>query len=441
MEIATIRKYKEKEKAPLKEVLQRFYFTFVLFSQNNLNGHAAAVGFNFLLSIAPIILLIFVVLVRFLNASPEVFKTIYEIIPEINNYISIDTIYSEILAVRRIGFFEIILGLSIFWTARRFFQSVQVGLNIIFRAKASRTVLLTYIISLIFEVAVIILAAALAVLYVALREFFMSSFAVSFFSVEFIDVSLRILRFFPVFLLLVFCGVFYKTVPGKKPGLKIIILSSVLCSLGYWLVNLLFNSIVNMTKYNLMYGFLSNLIVSLLLVYFFFVLFLFFAQFIYVNLYFDNLVLNQVYLLPQKIKSQGLAGRFYHYLFFEPYSLYRRYAVFFDSGEVIYTAGEKPEYIYYLFFGVAAETHNEPSESRVYVKGDIFGDFDCAIGIGYRYPVRAVSDVVVLKIPDSVFIDLTLDNIEVCRKLLNSMAEVIRKNTFIREDFKDESSF
>ena len=29
MEIATIRKYKEKEKAPLKEVLQRFYFTFV----------------------------------------------------------------------------------------------------------------------------------------------------------------------------------------------------------------------------------------------------------------------------------------------------------------------------------------------------------------------------------------------------------------------------
>ncbi len=49
--------------------------------------------------------------------------------------------------------------------------------------------------------------------------------------------------------------------------------------------------------------------------------------------------------------------------------------------------------------------------------------------------------MVVLKIPDSVFIDLTLDNIEVCRKLLNSMAEVIRKNTFIREDFKDESSF
>lgn len=411
----------------MKEVLQKFYFTCILFSQNNLNGHAAAVGFNFLLSIAPIILLVFIVLIRFLNASPEVFNVLYELVPDIGNYVSIDTLYNEIFSVKKIGFLEIILGLSILWAARRFFQSVQVGLNIIFKAKASRTVLLTYIISLVFEVAVIILVSVLAIFYLAAKEFLMSSFAGSFFSPEFINLALQILRFFPILLLLVFCGGFYKTVPGKKPGLKIILLSSVLCAAGYGFVNLLFNSIVNMAKYNLMYGLLSNLVVSLLLVYFFFVLFLFFAQFIYVNLYFDNLVLNQVYLLPQKKREKGLMGKFYHYLFFEPYSLYRRYAVFFDSGETIYSAGDKPDCIYYLFFGVAAEVHDEPEASRIFVKGDIFGDFDCAVNLGYRYTVKAVSDVVVLKIPDSVFIDLSLENIEVCRKLLNSMVEAIRK--------------
>ena len=114
---------------------QRFYITWDTFIANDLFTYAAAGAYSFLLSAFPVMLMVLVILLRFLRASPEVVDDLTGSLNVLVSSINIADILRSVMAVKRIGFFEIILGFSIFWMARRFFASIQQSMRVIYRKR------------------------------------------------------------------------------------------------------------------------------------------------------------------------------------------------------------------------------------------------------------------------------------------------------------------
>lgn len=412
-------------KKPIKEFFQRLIITFNLFDKNKLFGHAASTAFNFLLSIIPILFMIIVVLVRFLNASPETIKAIYDYFPGLERYFSTDDIISNILKINKIGFFEIILGFSIIWAARKLFFSVQADLSIIYLKKSTRTLLKENLITFAVEVVVVVVIAAVLIAYTAFKEFLKLDLAQNILSPILIQGLSLVTKMLPASFLFFLCAYFYHNTPGEKPSFKIVFFSAFLCTLTFFIVQTFFTYFINMTRYNIMYGILSNLIIIMLSVYVFFMFFLFFAQFTYVCQYFDTQLLTRIYLL-QKEPQKGFLYEVNKYFFMEPYSLYRQYAKHLSPGDIIYNQNDKTTSVFYTFWGVVEEFYGEDdTKNHLYIKGEVFGEIDCILHQKRHCSARAISESVILEIPSKIFESIIHENHEASEKIIKELSEFI----------------
>ncbi|MCR5724948.1 MAG: YihY/virulence factor BrkB family protein, partial [Treponema sp.] len=333
-------------------VFQTVYLTIKHFLANRLLSYAGACSFSFLFSFIPVFMLIAMVLLRILHASTDTITQAFNALPELQEYINAETAIKIARHSGTSASFQIVLSFFIFWMARRFFATVFDSVQCIFHTREQRKAVIKQVLTLAVEVAVVIIAAAVIFVYVSLRTMVILPFFGTI-SAKFPQLTGAISRQYivqlPNLLLLFLTTIIYRVSSGTKPSLKLCLLAAALCTGSFWAFRYVLHLFLNTANYNLIYGVLGRLIVTLLDIFFFFVIFLFCAELIFTMQFFDILLLGELYLLPE-LQHKGMFCSIRRSLFIHPDFLLAKdsRAIRLKSGEAVYRAGDTDSDAYYI---------------------------------------------------------------------------------------------
>jgi membrane protein len=156
------------------------------------------------------------------------------------------------------------------------------------------------------------------------------------------------------------------------------------------------------------------------------VIFLFFAQWLYVAQYFDSLLICELYLLPNKDEDKFFKS-LKRALFIQPQFLLRKkdFITILNSGEYIYKKNDTSRDVYYIFSGNVQLIHS----THVYnvEKGNFIGLESAFFDEIKREDAITLSDVELIKIPQEIFISLLERNSKASKKALNQISEYFAK--------------
>jgi membrane protein len=407
-----------------KTLLQRLYITWDAFIANDLFTHASAGAYSFILSIFPVLLMVLVVLILVVHTAPEVITSLFGTTELFGGSFDLAPFIASITSIKTIGIFEIILGASIFWMARRFFASLQQGMKRIYRKRGKVKPVKENLIVLAGEALLVVLIVSLAIFLTAGNAYFDSVIPKSVMTPMLYAVLNNLFTFAPYGMLFLFLTLVYYFTPRTKPSAAQSALASLACSASFFVVLFVFATFVNMTKYNLVYGIMSNLIVVLLEVYLFFFLFLFFAQYQYVAQYFDSYLLAQLYLLPA-YGDPNPFNQLKRMLFIEPVNFYRDYAIVKRPGEILFRLGDDTTELYYVWQGtIRLDMHDQIIETG---RGRVFGEFSSIAGGLRTATAMAMTDAILLKLPAALFQETIEVDAELSRRTLQLISDYVRK--------------
>lgn len=408
----------------VKGFVQRIYIAWELFMSNDLFTYASAGAYSFLMSALPIVLMVLVILVRIFKASPEVLIDLLMTSKLFQETFDVAPIITSITSIRSVGILEIILGASIFWMARRFFASIQQSMKIIYLKRGKDKPIQENLIIIAGEVIVVILVVLAVISFMAGKAFMGSGFSAHLFSPSIKGLFMNLFRFAPLGLTFLFLVLVYYFTPRERPPFSGSVFAAAACTVAFGVFQAMFTSFVNMAKYNLVYGILSNLIVLLLEVYFFFFCFLFFAQFLYVVQFFESFLLARLYLLPGRDDPDPVR-QIERILFIDPPFFYRRYAVSLKAGDVVFRYADDSTELYYVWRGTIRL--NMPNRVMEVVHGQMFGEFSSIIGGSRTATAVALTDAVLLKLPEELFRETIKVDGKTSRHTLRLIADYVRK--------------
>ena len=183
---------------------------------------------------------------------------------------------------------------------------------------------------------------------------------------------------------------------------------------------------LNVSRYNLIYGVLGHVIILFMDIFFFFVFFLVFAQFIYVVQFFDKLLLAELYLLPN-IEQTSFGAGIKRAFFVQPDFLIAKNKsnVFsYRPGETVFKKGDNDYYAYYIINGSVKfiEENKNPDDYRLAHRGEIFGETSCLLEKTRTSTAIAVISTSLIKIESEQFRFLVHQNPDAAKKLLKQIS-------------------
>lgn len=263
----------------IKEIFKRFLqlinITCKNFFSNNLITYSQACSFTFFISLVPIFLMITVISIRILHTSSEFLEQIFKFADLFIDKDRITAIIDSLVNVKKIGIFEIIIGFFVLWMSKGFFFATIKGIKKIFHKHTKHKKFFVNLIGIIMEVILVIGIAVFVALIFTMRKLLENSLLDSFFPNFLIEMFELIFKFLPEILLFIIVSLVYRFAPGTKPKFKLCILTSFLCTISFTITNFIFTLFLNISRYNIIYGVLSNIIVVLIEVNFFFYIFFF----------------------------------------------------------------------------------------------------------------------------------------------------------------------
>ncbi|MCR5605952.1 MAG: cyclic nucleotide-binding domain-containing protein [Treponema sp.] len=352
--------------------------------------------------------MILTVLIRFLHASPDTVTKLMDINPMFENFFSIESVINVIEGVKSIGRFEIVIVFFIFWMARNFSNSIMNALHHIFHERVTPRPVLKQLLGFAGEF-IIVLVFVLLLLLFYITETIQAVFWLKFPRLP----TSMFTSIFAFFFLFILSFIAYKGGTRSKPAVSLAFISSLLFSISFFLIRKFMSCFININKYNLVYGLFSQLIVNLLAIYIFFTFFLFFAQFIFVVQFFDDLLLGEIYLLPENNYSWKIRN-IKRWLFLRPDFFIRCKTgeieyVKYKKGEVIYKTGEEAECSYYIVSGKVSLNNGSKGllkDSFELEAGNFFGELSCTIEKPRDNTVIAESDLTLIKVSKITFLNL-----------------------------------
>lgn len=408
---------------------QAIYLTTVFFTDNGLISYASSCAFGFLFSFIPVVFLIFAIVVRILHTSPEAVTELLAKTGIFDKAFNIESMVDSLLNVSKITSVEIVMIITIFFMARRFFASSMASLRTIFKEKVEVQPLLQQGIILIGE-AIFIISAAFLIIFISVLRTVRAQpvFAdlLTKFPIITSNLSTIIVNGVPVVFIFAVVFFFYKQGSRSKPPLLPTLFSAGLCTLVFWSFQKLMRYFININNYNFVYGALSTIIVLLLEVWFFFLFFLYFAEFLFVYQYFDTLLLSELYVLPERDDTR-LIPTMKRILFITPTSLISKKGstVSFKKDEFIYLQGDKEDYVYYIIKGSVLIM--QPNNVEYEDTGDFFGEQACLLNSSRKEEAKAVTDVQLLRIDKETFYELIDKNLKVSQKALSKISSYFSK--------------
>ena len=418
-------------------IAQMVYLTGMNFGRNSMVSHARACSFGFLFSFVPIITMVAVVLIRILHASPAAVAKILAFAQGLTPYFDVQGIINGLLTVKAITFFEFIVGIFIFWITRGFFLSIFTGMRTVFHTKQRRKPFFTQLLTVIIEVVIVIVIAAIIFSLIIMQTIMQFSFFSS--VMEKLYTLLHFLSRYhinslPNALLFVVVTILYKIGAESKPSLKLCVISALLCNTSFWIFRQIMHTVINFSSYNVIYGMLAGLMVTMLDVFIFFVLFFAFAQFMLIYQFFDEMLLGELYLLPKR-DSDKLTAAIRRALFIRPDFLIAKDAnmIRLKKGDKVYDAGEPGTNAYYVVSGTITEIR--PDITKKHERGDFFGEVSCMLQKKRDGTALCDTDVEIVRIDGKTFQTLVSQNSAVARKTLGQIGSYFNEVYGRTEDF------
>ncbi|MFA6937019.1 MAG: YhjD/YihY/BrkB family envelope integrity protein [Treponema sp.] len=429
---------KRKRKFTFVTILQSIYLTGNFYFANNLVSSASACAFGFLFSFIPTIMMILVVLIRVLHASPETVTSFLNSLQIFSSTFDLNHLVTSITSVTKITNFEIVLAFAIIWMARRFFSSVMNSLNSIFKTVSKPRPVFSQI--LIFAGEAVIVVAMASIIFVMIS--FKALHKTMFFETMLLrfpkllgSFSSLIVSTVPIILIWLITMLFYKEGSGSKPTWALCAITSGGCAFCFWVFQRLMGLFINVNRYNLLYGVLSNVIVLLIEVYFFFMLFLFFAQYIFVFQFFDILLLGELYVLPDR-DDTSVMSTVKRLLFIRPDYLMNKdvNVIHRKKGEYIYRSEDTDTCAYYISRGTVEIIRK--NNLTFIDRGKFFGEESCILNDSRNEDAKVHTDVELVKISGDTFLALLEKNPEASRKALSQISSYYAKVYGLRDGFR-----
>jgi len=405
---------------------QSVFLTAKFYFQNRLISYAASCAFSFLFSFIPVFIMIGTIFIKILHGSPELMYRFFEETgTQVESaFFNIGAAIESIQNLRLISAVDVVLIVFLIWMARGLFASIFRALQCIFHTHEERKAWWTQILTFIIEVTIVVTIAAVMVLLTftsTILNFDVLKPLSELFSEIQAFLHNTLMNYLPSLLLFLLITTLYKIAAGTKPPLSLCLLSALLCTLSFSVFHFLIHLFLDYSRYNLIYGVLAQLIIAMLDIYFFFIFFMIFAQFVFVVQFFDELLLGELYLLPKKDTGK-LGALIRRTLFIRPDFLLAQdsHRIHLKEGELVYSLDERSTDAYYIVKGQVKESRGEVTS--VHHRGDFFGEIECILRTKRDSVAVCAGDVELVRINGATFRLLTAQNEKVALKALGQIS-------------------
>lgn len=390
-----------------------------MYGENGLANHAAACAYGFLLSMAPMLLLLAFTIFFTLRSSPETILALVHTIPFLGNMFDESWLSSDFFVFSRPSVPGIISVLSIIWAGRILALSIQRGLKIVFPVAKNGNPVKYAMVSIAIEISVIVLAFVVIISSRTATRFYELLNYVPRFTIFYFFTSHLGGKILSIFLLGFAAYCVYIFIPSHSPRKSSAFQGAVFCAVSYSGTVLLLSLILDKVRYNFLYGTFGNLIIILVNVYFFFSFFYIGAQLAFVTDHYEALLFSRLRLYKKKVSEKKRVINSFNkfrfsvlvYNFFHPSkSNLGKYLRHYDKGEIILSRADTVDVVENVFYLLDGEVEilmpslsGEGCFSGVLKPDSFFG------GVGYllyedqNATVMARSDVSVIVLPPSLF--------------------------------------
>jgi membrane protein len=403
-----------------KTLLQRVWISIQYFGSNGLANHAAAGAYGFLLSLMPALLIVAFLVSLIYSSPPHDVAGLILQMGFLGDVFDIGSTVERFLNALHPGFTGLTSLAGMLLSAIVFAFSMQRGLNSIFPNTKAANPVKKWLVPLGLELAVILFV------FIVVASAHLS---LMLFGTDSNGGRMKI-----VYLLFPFAGLSllslgaYSLVPDGHPGWRSSLSGTVLCISVYAVLSVFFNVFINPARYNIMYGTLSNLILLLVKVYFFFVLFFIGAQFAFVCEYFDALLFIKLRMI------RSASGVFFIDKFlFSPAANERlqKYVRVYKPGETIFLQGEDSHDIYYILSGSASiyinKKNGEQNRIALIEADNFFGEMGHVLANRRSATAKADSALTALVLPPSLFVQILTIDRNADNKVIETLSERLKQ--------------
>lgn len=396
-----------KRKVPFNVKMGQFlYLSFTNFAKNKLWESASSCSFGFVFSFVPIVLILLTVLLSILRVSSGMLNYLNTLAQNIAPLINFSPIVENLLKRHQFTAMDFVLVIWVIWMARKLFLSIVQGMTQIFGSVSQRKGWFNQLLTFICEFALIFVIAGIIMFSFAISQLAKSSFASTSDGLpKLLSQGSTALARILVYIVLFLCTfLIYKFISGTKPSFKQCILYAAINTVTFFIVSAFLDAFINKTNYNILYGTLSTLILLMVKVYFFFALFLLYAQMIYVSQFFDQLLKSQLYFLPED-QDDNLLQAFTRTLFINSSSIQNEEnTANYKAGEIIFTKGEAVKSVFYLRKGIIEEKRG--SEVNYIEHGTLIGETLCILNEKYTTSAKALTNCEILEFSSEEFMSI-----------------------------------
>ncbi|MCL2599652.1 MAG: YihY/virulence factor BrkB family protein, partial [Treponema sp.] len=404
---------------------------------NGLTNHAAAGAYGFLLSLAPMLLIVSFFLIRAFRAAPEAAISLLQNIP------FLDTAFDEWPALDFLisappGIPALISMLSILWAGRIFAVSLHRGLKVVFTGTKKRNPVQDNLVTLGIEFLIlivmltIILGSRMALRLYDAAGFFPDALILNFIASLF---GHRVFQFAAMGFLLYIA---YRLIPANPPNRFSAFCGSVFCTIVYGVAAMLLGMLLGQPRYNFLYGTLGDLVILLVNVYFFFLFFFFGAQFAAVTNSFEALLFLRLRETRIGVSKKGRLDPGQR-LFSTPDGKLKKYQRFYGKGETILSKGDAGNDIYFLLDGEVEVFIPSPKNRgdtgcagdcavSTLKPGSFIGEMSYLLSEDRSATIRTKTDASALALPPRLFEAILGSDTGLDRSIIENLSQRIKKS-------------
>jgi len=400
----------------LFDFLQKLSLTFSFFMRNELRNHAAAGAYYMLLSIVPLVLVLFFIFDTFLKSYPQFSHDLFVVLSIFNENLSPE-LFEKFGISRRAGSAIGVIGiLNLLFSSRLILASVQRAFGVIFPAEKKRNFLLENFISLGVIPVVFISVVAIGVLN-STKIIIFKYLQIGGISTYYIEPIVNTVTYaLPALVAFVLVYVIFRYLPVRKPSSRSAFKGAVLFLIVFVVMRTLIYSIFKHLAANTAYGILGSLIILLIWSYFVFLLFFFCAQYVFVTYRADILILDRLF------SDEKLPHRFVQL----NKRILEKYTRLYREGEVLFNLGDESRNVYYLMSGELKAVVNDSLIGSI-APGEVFGEMAYITDEPRSATVRAAEDSEIVILPAAVFEEIMKENHDLSRRVTKTLCERLKK--------------
>lgn len=398
--------------------LQTVYTAWRLFVKNELQNHAAATAFYFLLSAAPLVLLL-TYGAQYLAKLAETSVPAVLLLAALYEQFRLNEL-SELGVIPRQA--QIAAGgvglLTLLVSSRGLVNALQSAFRVIFPDESKRPFVLNWVMPLVI-VPLVFGLVLLAVVTQAALTFFAS--------VELLGVGRgALLKGINALLALVMVwGLFYlalRRLPLARPPRRPTLLVSAFSALSLAALFYGFGQFFRVEKYQALYGALGGVVFILIGAYFACLIFYFWAQFLYALTKVDVAALEKLFLSGE---GKG-ANKLEALVFSRANRLLAKYGRSYAPGETLIQEGDTAKDAYFLYAGQVSVFKRFPDGEKHLAdmeEGSLMGEMAYLLNESRTASIRARTEVTALVLPPRMLEELMRYSAPLSRRIIGTLAQ------------------